>query len=44
MDTYKFRRRADEALELPIGIVTAQVWRADYDDGNHRIEMWMSPE
>jgi hypothetical protein len=44
MDTYKFRRRADEALELPIGIVTAQVWRADYDDGNPRIEMWMSPE
>ena len=44
MDTYRFRRRADEALELPIGIVTAQVWRADYEDGNPRIEMWMSPE
>jgi hypothetical protein len=44
LDTYRFRRRDDEALELPIGIVTAQVWRADYDDGNPRIEIWMSPD
>ncbi|MEO7762434.1 MAG: DUF3108 domain-containing protein, partial [Casimicrobiaceae bacterium] len=44
VDTYTFRRRDDEAIELPIGIVTAEVWRADYDDGNPRIELWMSAE
>jgi hypothetical protein len=44
VDTYTFKRRDDEAIEVPMGIVTAQMWRADYDDGNPRIEIWMSPE
>jgi hypothetical protein len=44
VDTYTFKRRDDEAIEVPMGIVTAQMWRADYEDGNPRIEIWMSPE
>jgi hypothetical protein len=44
VDTYTFKRRGDEAIELPTGIVTTQVWRVDYDDGNPRLELWMSPE
>jgi hypothetical protein len=44
VDTYTFKRRGDEAIELPTGIVTTQVWRVDYDDGSPRVELWMSPE
>ncbi len=44
VDTYVFRRQPDEVLELAFGTINAHLWRANYDDGNPRLEIWMSPE
>ncbi|MEO8137305.1 MAG: DUF3108 domain-containing protein [Betaproteobacteria bacterium] len=44
VDTYVFKRQPDEMLELALGTVNAHRWRADYDDGGPRLEIWMSPE
>jgi len=44
VDSYTFKRHDDEAIEVPMGIVTAQMWRVDYEDGSPRIELWMSPD
>lgn len=44
VDTYTFRRGANERLELAFGNVDAHLWRANFEDGNPRIEIWMSPE
>jgi Protein of unknown function (DUF3108) len=44
VDTYTFRREANEKLELAFGNIDADLWRANFEDGNPRIEIWMSPE
>ena len=44
VDTYVFRRQANERLELAFGVIDAHQWRADFEDGNPRIEIWMSPD
>jgi hypothetical protein len=44
VDTYTFRRGAEEKLELAFGTIDAHPWRATFDDGDPRIEIWMSPE
>lgn len=44
VDTYTFRRGESERLELPFGNVEAHLWRANFDNGDPRIEIWMSPE
>ena len=44
IDNYVFRRKGDEVLELGLGTVNTHLWRVDYDDGNPRLEIWMSPE
>lgn len=45
VDTYTFRRdEAAETLELAFGNIEAHLWRANFEDGNPRIEIWMSPE
>ena len=44
VDTYTFRREAAERLELAFGNIEAHLWRANFEDGNPRIEIWMSPE
>ena len=44
VDTYTFKREAEETLELALGNVRAHLWRVNFDDGNPRIEIWMSPE
>ena len=44
VDTYTFKREAAERLELAFGTVDTHLWRANFDDGNPRIEIWMSPE
>jgi hypothetical protein len=44
VDTYTFKRGAEEKLELAFGNVDAHLWRANFEDGNPRIEIWMSPE
>jgi hypothetical protein len=44
VDTYAFRRLRDDILERPTGAITTQVWRVDYEDGEPRVELWMSPE
>ncbi len=44
VDTYTFRRQADEKLELAFGIIDTHLWRANFDNGDPRIEIWMSPE
>lgn len=44
VDTYAFKRGEDERLELKFGTIDAHVWRANFDEGDPRIEIWMSPE
>lgn len=44
VDTYTFRREAAEKLELAFGNIDAHLWRANFEDGNPRLEIWMSPE
>ena len=44
VDTYTFRRQADEKVELAFGIIDTHLWRANFDNGDPRIEIWMSPE
>jgi len=44
VDTYTFRRLYEEPIESALGTISAQLWRVDYEDGNPRILLWMSPE
>ena len=45
VETYIFRRLRNEPIELPSGpTVDAQVWRVSHDNGEPRIDLWMSPE
>jgi hypothetical protein len=44
VETYNFKRDADERLELAFGNIDAHLWRANFDNGDPRIEIWMSPE
>ncbi|MBK7469371.1 MAG: DUF3108 domain-containing protein [Betaproteobacteria bacterium] len=44
VDTYAFKRGENERLELKFGTIDAHVWRANFDEGDPRIEIWMSPE
>ena len=45
VDTYSFKREETaETLELAFGNIEAHLWRANFEDGNPRIEIWMSPE
>jgi hypothetical protein len=44
VDTYTFRREAEEKLKLAFGNIDTHLWRANFEDGNPRIEIWMSPE
>lgn len=44
VDTYAFRREANEQLELAFGVIDAHRWRANFEDGDPRLEIWMSPE
>jgi len=44
VDTYTFKRLAGERLELPFATVDAHLWRANFDTGEPRIDIWMSPD
>lgn len=44
VDTYIFKRQPDEKLELAFGVIDTHLWRANFDNGDPRIEIWMSPE
>jgi len=44
VDTYTFRREPGGMLELPFGSVNTELWRVNFDDGDPRVEIWMSPE
>jgi hypothetical protein len=43
VDTYTFRRQEAAVLESGLGTVRADRWVVNYDDGNPRLEIWMSP-
>jgi hypothetical protein len=44
VETYTFLRGAEEKLQLAFGIVATHPWRANFENGDPRIEIWMSPE
>lgn len=44
VETYTFIRGAEEKLELAFGNVATHPWRANFENGDPRIEIWMSPE
>ena len=44
VDTYVFRRQKNETIDFADRSVDAQVWRVNHDNGEPRIDLWMSPE
>lgn len=45
VETYTFRRLRNEPIDLSSGpTVDAQLWRVSHDNGEPRIDLWMSPE
>ena len=39
-----FRRLKNETIDLAVRSVDAQVWRVNHDNGEPRIDLWMSPD
>ena len=44
VDTYTFRKLRNEPVEMTSGTIDAQLWRVNHDNGEPRIDLWMSPE